>query len=79
MEPIKFKEANKCLAKPQTMTDEQCSSLWTYSDGEQSISCWKMSWKERIKALVFGKVWLGVVSGNSQPPVWVDCNKTIFK
>lgn len=79
MTPIKFKEANKTLAKPQNMTDTECSSLWVYTDGRQCISCWKLSWKQRIKALLFGKVWLSVRSGSSQPPVWLDCDKTVFE
>ena len=53
MKPIKFKEENKNLLKPQNMTDEECSSLWVYTDGEQCISCWKMNWKQRIMALLF--------------------------
>ena len=78
MKPIKFKEANKNLLKPQSMTDEECSSLWVYTDGEQCISYWKMNWKQRIMALLFGRVWLSVLSGQTQPPVWVDCDKTVF-
>lgn len=79
MTPIKFKEANRNLSKPPNMTDAECSSLWVYSDGIQCISCWKMSWKQRIKALLFGKVWLSVLSGSTQPPVWLDCDKTVFE
>lgn len=31
MKPIRFKQANKNLLKPQSMTDEECSSLWCES------------------------------------------------
>lgn len=79
MNPIKFKEANKNLLKPQSMTDEECESLWVYTDGTQCVSCWKMTWIQRIKALLYGKVWLSVLSGQTQPPVWVDCDKTVFQ
>ena len=78
MKPIKFNEANKELLKPDNMTDEECSSLWVYTDGNQCISCWKMSFKQKIKALLFGKVWFCVLSGQTQPPVWVDCDRTVF-
>lgn len=78
MKPIKFKEANKNLLKPQNMTDEECSSLWVYTDGKACISCWKMSFKQRLSALFFGRVWLSVLSGQTQPPVWLDCCKTVF-
>lgn len=60
------------------MSDSECGSLWIYNDGSQCISCWKMSFIQRIKALLYGKVWLSVMSGNTQPPVWIDCDKTIF-
>ena len=79
MNPIKFPEANKNLLKPKNMTDEECGSLWVYSDGEQCISCWKMTFKQRLSALFFGKVWLSVLSGHTQPPVWIDCRKTVFR
>ena len=79
MKPIKFKEANKNLLKPQNMTDEECSSLWVYTDSKECISCWKMSFKQRLSALFYGKVWLSVLSGQTQPPVWLDCANTVFK
>jgi hypothetical protein len=78
MKPIKFEEATKNLSKPSSMTDDECGALWVHNDGKVSISCWKMSWKERIKALIHGKMWLGVMAGESQPPVWVDPVKPEF-
>ena len=78
IEPIKFPEANKNLLKPNEMTDEECRSLWVYCDGEQCISCWKLGWKERISALLFGNIWLSVLGGQTQPPVWIDSKKTVF-
>ena len=79
MTPIKFKEANVNLEKPQDMTDEECKSLAVYTDGRECISCWKMSFKERLSALIHGKVWLSVLSEQTQPPVWIDCTKTVFE
>ncbi len=79
MEPIKFKEATKNLSKPTSMTDEECASMWVWNaDEKQCISCWKMNWKDRLKALFYGKVWVGVISGKTQPPIWVDPSKTVF-
>lgn len=78
LKPIKFKEVNKILHKPENMTDEECNSLPVFNDGNQVISCWKMSWKHRLYALFYGKVWLCVLGGSTQPPVWIDCDKTVF-
>ena len=72
MKPIKFKEATRCLQKPQGMTDEECGELWVYNDGIYSISCWELSFWERIKVLFTGKVWLWVWFGITQPPVLVN-------
>ena len=78
MKPIKFKEANKTLTKPDDMTDEECSCLPVLTDGTECLSCWKMSWKERLSALFFGRVWACVLSGGTQPPMWIDCKRTVF-
>lgn len=45
MEATKFPQANKNLSKPDSMTDEECSNLWIFTDGKQCISCWKLNWK----------------------------------
>lgn len=79
MEPQKFEEANRNLLKPQGMTDEECGSLPIWTDGKECISCWKMTWRERLSALFFGKVWLSVYSGQTQPPVWLRAERQIFK
>ena len=69
MKPINFKEANKDLQKPSNMTDDECGPLPIFNDRGYCISCWKMSLRERIKALFIGKIWLCVLSGTTQPPV----------
>lgn len=79
MEPMKFEQANKDLLKPEGWTDEECGSLPVYSDGRQCISLWKMTWRERLSALFFGKVWLSVHMGQTQPPVWLMATREIFK
>ncbi len=78
MEPIAFDYQTKVLNRPEGMTEEECGPLPVYSDGEQCISLWKMSWRERISALIFGKVWLRIHSGHTQPPVAIDSTNQIF-
>lgn len=77
MKPIKFKEANIYLTKPPSMTEEECGSLYVLSDGIDCISCWKPSFRERLSILLFGRVWLWVWSGNTQPPVALEARKTL--
>ena len=75
MTPINFKEGNKTLYRPQSMSDDECGQLLVYTDTRKCISCWKPSVGERVKILFGGKVWLGVLSGSTQPPLFVtaDC------
>ncbi len=69
MKPIEFDEQNKILTKPEGMTDEECVSLPCFTNGEQVISRWQMSWPERFMALWSGKVWVSVWSGHTSPPI----------
>ncbi len=69
MKPIDFAGSNKTLTKPEGWTDEECSSLPIYTDGKACYSVWKMNWRERLRALISGKMSLWVHSGPTQPPV----------
>lgn len=79
MKPKFFKEASVELKKPESMTDSECGSLWVHQtkDG-QCISLWTAPFWTRLKFLFHGNLWLGVLSGSSQPPVWLDITKTVF-
>lgn len=79
MEPKKFEQANKELLAPEGMTDEECGSLPVYTDGNECISLWHMTWRERLSALFFGNIWLFVHSGQTQPPVALMATRQIFK
>lgn len=77
MIPVEFPESNKVLlAPPGREKDIVPLPVWT--DGEQCISCYRLSWKERFSALFFGRVWLSVLSGITQPPVWVLVARKLF-
>lgn len=78
MIPRDFKEANANLQRPYGMTDEECGPLPALRDGRVCLSCWRMSWKERLAALFFGRVWLYVHSGHTQPPVYLEAKRTPF-
>lgn len=56
MYPVEFQEMNRVLGSES----EEFDSLPVFTDGRECISCWQMSWKERLSALLFGKVWLSV-------------------
>lgn len=72
MKAIEFKEQNRILAKPENMTDEECKSLPVFSNGEECISCWQLSDEEIEKLKETKCIWLGVLSGQTQPPVFLS-------
>ena len=78
MKPIDFKQSAKVLQRSSDMTDDGCAALPVWSDGMQCVSCWKPSLDERISLAFGGKVWLGVASGSTQPPVFLS-GKNVFK
>ncbi len=78
MKPVPFKEMNKLLTPPLGMPETECGDLPAYFGGGQVISCWRLGPWDRIKALIFGRIWLGVMGSKSQPPVRLNCCRTIF-
>lgn len=70
MKPVRFKESTKVLSAPESMPE--CGELHVFNDGKDCISKWKPSFVERIKILFGGCVWLGIMSGDTQPPVFVS-------
>ena len=73
MKPIKFKQGNVTLTGKGGIKD-----LPAFRDGEYIISCWKMSLKEKLSALLFGTVWLVVKSTKTQPSVKIHCERKGF-
>lgn len=80
MKPIKFKYQNAELQpSPHGHGSHNVSSLPIWTDGEQCVSCWKMSWRERIAALIFGRIWISVLSGKTQPPIYVQASNEYLR
>ncbi len=79
MKPINFKYATTVLERPNDMTDEECGPLPIFRDDGQCISLWQMSLRERLSALIFGRVWVWVYSGITQPPISLSAERNIFE
>jgi len=54
MIPTTFPEMNKLWAADQ----KPYLPLPSYSDGRETISCWHLTWRERLYLLLTGKLWL---------------------
>ena len=78
MYPADFPQKHLDLARPDNMAPEECSALPVHRTGTRCISLWRASWRERLSVLVYGRVWLSVLSGNSQPPVALQAQRTVF-
>lgn len=79
MKPVKFKEATVELKKPVSMTEDECGSLFVFqSEHGECISLWTTTFWERLKFLFHGKLWVGILSGKTQPPIWLDMKETVF-
>ena len=85
MNPTPFEYQNAELGAPpgfdpdNSKAAKEIVSLPVYRDGEQCISLWTMSRRERLSALIFGRVWLQVLSGDTQPPVALTAARSIFE
>lgn len=54
MEPIKFKEQNCIYAQNQP----EYKPLPAHKENGIVTSCWRLSFLERIRVLIFGNIWL---------------------
>jgi len=82
MKPIDFYGSNRELTpsgKEYSDNVVAVHSLRVWTDGEQCVSCWKMSVIERIKAVIFGKVWISTLSGDTQYPMYSEVASDYFK
>jgi len=72
VKPIQFIYSNRMLQPSGARYSKNVAGVDTlpiWTDGEQCVSCWKMSLRERLSALLFGRAWLAILSGESQSPV----------
>ena len=63
MNPIKFKQCNVEMAKDQEEYRTLPASIIP-GPYKEVISCWKLTWKERIKILFTGKLFLSMLTFN---------------
>ena len=72
--PTDFPDTNLVLTAPQGM--DNCGELHVQCHGDGMLSCWKMGWRERLSALIFGRIWLNLYT-REHPPVWVAVQRDI--
>jgi hypothetical protein len=71
MRPTDFPEANNTF----TIVGEGSEShLRVEYDGTQLLSCWTMTWGARLRALLYGRIWV-CIQGQDHPPIWLSCER----
>ena len=61
MHPTPFREANSTYAKDQP----EYSPLPAHREpGGTVTSCWALSWRERLRVLLSGRIWVTVLTFN---------------
>ena len=63
MKPIEFEEQNVIIAKDQPGYEPLPAFKNDSPEGEV-ISCWQLSFKERVRVLFTGVIWLDLISFN---------------
>lgn len=61
MKPIKFKEQNIIFAENQQEYEPLPACKLNNASGDV-ISCWKLSFKEKLRILITGKLWVRLSS-----------------
>lgn len=77
MKPIKFKEQNVIYAKNQP--EYRPLPAHKTKDGVVT-SCWQMTFKERLKVLFFGKIYLSMLTFNMPlQPILISIDNLVGK
>lgn len=73
MRPVAFPEQNIVFMPPEGM-EGRCDPLPAFKGEGQVISCWHLTFWERLLLLFTGRLWFSVI-GTAQPPVWfgIEC------
>lgn len=75
MKPIEFRGQNMVYAENQPEYQKLPALLLDTPEG-QVISCWKLSFFERVKILFTGKMWLALLSFNKPlTPSYLTVNR----
>jgi hypothetical protein len=75
MKPVEFKHQNTVFAKNQPEYLPLPALKLDTPEGEV-VSCWKLTFKERLRVLIFGEVWLSLTSYNKPlTPSFIAVNR----
>lgn len=62
MEPVSFPEHNRVFAKDQPQYKPLPVFIATDDPYGTAVSCWRLSFRERLRILFSGKLWLSMLT-----------------
>lgn len=69
MIPVKFPEADSVYGADQPEYEPLPSRSLRFDDGSVMVTaCWKLSWRERIRVLITGRVFSHLITAGSPQP-----------
>lgn len=75
MKPIKFKDYNSEFAKDQKQYNALPALKIEGPEGHV-ITCWKLTFKERVRVLLLGVVWLDLLTFNKPlTPIYMSTKR----
>lgn len=76
MNPIKFNEANVVFAEDQPEY-LQLPAFKNDSTKGEVVTCWNLSFRERVRVLFKGKIWLNLLTFNKPlTPIFITTQKS---
>jgi len=74
MFPVNFPEANVTIQPPSDAPEVKAIRVLRHSEG--FVSKWRMTWRERIRAVLFGSVYL-YTAGQGLSPANIQCKRRL--
>lgn len=77
-EIVNWYGVNKTLTTPKGEEKDRIADMPVFNNGRVSVSCWQLTREEMIEVINNnGRVYLAVMFGPSQPPVFVGSEETV--
>lgn len=76
--PIPWHGQNKKLTTPEHEDKQRIGELNVFNNGHCTVSCWQLTPQELVDIIQNGgKVYVSVLFGKSQPPIFVGTEDTV--
>lgn len=75
MEPVRFPAVNATFGRGQ----QEYIELPAYANGEYAVSCWQLTWRERLVLFFTGRFWVRQrYFGNPLQPIGISTDSPLI-